>query len=128
MVDHRIGCRGGCCTASLAGTAAVGPADGVSVPGRAALAGDSADDAAAPSGDVAEDRVGAGSQVPLIVVSVAAEGDLHAVFRENGLKGLLQVNVAVLGRVVRPQRVVKERELDSTGMRLQVTGKPLVLS
>jgi hypothetical protein len=47
--------------------------------------------------------------------------------RQQRFEILLQIDVAVLSGVVRPEREVEEAELDAAWMGRQVAGQPLVL-
>ncbi len=88
---------------------------------------------AAASGHVADHAARPGD-VPLVVVRMAAEDQLHAVAVQQALQvsvmagNVVQVEVAGLGCVVRVQREMKERKLEPVGMLRKVTLEPLVLS
>ena len=118
--------------AAACGPAAVrvGPPDGKRVVG-AAGAGRLGLSASAAC-DVTDEAVPARAQrrcVSLVDVGVPIEGDVHTVRGEQPLKAgvPLEVRVAVLGRLIREQGVVKERELQARGMSREVGLQPQVL-
>ena len=56
-----------------------------------------------------------------------AKSDVHPILRKQRFEPLLQIDVAVLGCVVRAKREVEEGKLGATWVSMQVADQPLVL-
>ncbi len=83
---------------------------------------------AASTRDVGDRHTGRAGIVPLVEVRMSVECDLDAVLPEESLqlRGSFERCIRRLARVVRVERVVGERELQSGRVRLQVVEQPLV--